>query len=384
MPDSFDSQYSLVLFGPRAAHLGRKLTDTLGSKLAAFGLKTDAVRVVFERGPQPSLSGTRPVAAVYFAGATYAHEDMALARILVQNDVYVLPVVDSLSDFTRKVPPALRAINGHSISGDPTLDSVANAVLDSFGLLRKHRAAFISYRRADTRAAAVQLYHALDEACWNTFLDTHSLPSGVDFQAGLWDRMSNADLLVFFDTPTSLSSEWVAEELARAHAWGMGVLQIVWPNHKRTKGTELCDVIQLKKDDVVGPLGPKARLAVPTLKRVVAGVEALRARSWAARYARLVRHFRFEMQAMAIATSIQSTGEILVKGAKRYRVLPVIGHVTSEDLHRAYLRAKRANEVPYVLYDGAGFLPRRRDHLAWLNGMMSVRTLQPHEVGELK
>ena len=74
-----------------------------------------------------------------------------------------------------------------------------------------------------------------------------------EFQSVLWDRMADADLLVLIDTPRALSSRWVREELARAQALGLGVLQVVWPAYARTPGTEFCEPRYLDATDFDGP-----------------------------------------------------------------------------------------------------------------------------------
>ena len=65
----------------------------------------------------------------------------------------------------------------------------------------------------------------------------------------LWDRLSEADLLVFLDTPNALSSRWVEEELTRAHQIGTGTLQLIWPGHEKTAGTDFSTGFELEEAD---------------------------------------------------------------------------------------------------------------------------------------
>ncbi len=147
----------------------------------------------------------------------------------------LFPVVEDLTRYSRCVPPELLPINGQIWD----LARVGSDIMRGFRLSRRWRQVFISYRRSESTGVAHQLFHELNERGFRVFLDTASVDGGADFQKALWSRMADVDLVILLDTPGALSSNWVYQELNRAHDLGMGVVQLIWPGHARTKGTEL-------------------------------------------------------------------------------------------------------------------------------------------------
>jgi hypothetical protein len=196
-------------------------------------------------------------AGVWFGGTeTSDQADLDILEKLLQENLPVFPVIDKLDNYKQLVPASLHRINGHVWeSADPQVDPKGGAtlvtnILGALWLTRLQRQAFISYKRDDTRGVAIQLFHALSQSGYQPFLDLWSIDSGVAFQDALWERMADIDLLIFLDSVHALSSRWVHEELARAHALGLGVLQLVWPNHRRTQDTEFSDWIPLEPADL--------------------------------------------------------------------------------------------------------------------------------------
>ena len=74
-------------------------------------------------------------------------------------------------------------------------------MLESVGLLPRQRRVFVSYRRDEARQAALQLFNAFSAKLFDVFLDTHGIAPTEDFQAVLWHRLCNSDVLVMLDTP---------------------------------------------------------------------------------------------------------------------------------------------------------------------------------------
>src|SRR5206468_590032 len=91
------------------------------------------------------------------------------------------------------------------------------------------------------------------------------------------------------DTPNALTSDWVHQEFNRAHDLGLGVVQLIWPGHSRTKGTELSFPIQLEAKDFLGSRCDAAGvLESSALGNVLSTVEGERIRSLSARRTRLI------------------------------------------------------------------------------------------------
>ena len=91
------------------------------------------------------------------------------------------------------------------------------------------RQVFLSYKRDESAAAAVQLFAELSARQYEVFLDTHSIAAGVDFQESLWHSLCDVDVLLMLDSPNYFASRWTAAEYGRALAKGIGVLRVEWP-----------------------------------------------------------------------------------------------------------------------------------------------------------
>ena len=138
-----------------------------------------------------------------------------LLNALLSGGVTVIPVADSLDGYSSKVPPPLTKING--APRKPQID-VVQAILRGLGLTRFQRQAFITYKRTDSTGVAIQLFDGLSERGYHPFLDTASIEIGDDFQSALWDRISDADVHLFLDTPNALNSSWICQELCASIA----------------------------------------------------------------------------------------------------------------------------------------------------------------------
>jgi hypothetical protein len=234
---------------------------------------------------------------------------------------------------------------------------------------------------------AEQLYRAFDERAFDVFLDTHSVRGGSEFQSVLWDRIGDADLLVLIDTPRALSSRWVREELARAQALGLGVLQLVWPAYARTPGTEFCEPRYLDATDFEGgavDASAGAQLKEPALQSVVSMAEGLRARALAARRARIVGEIWTRAAVASITANIQPARcvDLETPSGAHYRVFPVVGHPDSIELFRCFEACGTPPAAGVLLYDPLGMLHPKRLHLGWLNEFLPLKAVPVTELDE--
>ena len=60
---------------------------------------------------------------------------------------------------------------------------------------------YLSYKRVDSAAAVLQLHEALGSFGFDVFLDTFDVRPGEDFQAILWHRLCDSDVMIIPDTP---------------------------------------------------------------------------------------------------------------------------------------------------------------------------------------
>jgi hypothetical protein len=301
--------------------------------------------------------------------------------------VFVLPVVPDVAKYNSYVPSSLTGINGLATNpGDPRMESIAQRILEELRLTRDKRLVFISYKRAESRGIAEQLYRAFDERAFDVFLDTHSVRGGSEFQSVLWDRMADADLLVLIDTPSALSSRWVREELARAQALGLGVLQVIWPAYARTPGTEFCEPRYLEVTDLDGPSSAAtadARLKEPVLQSIVSMAEGLRAHALAARRARIVGEVWTRAARAGMTANIQPARWVDLRspGGARYRVFPIVGHPSIE-LFRCFEACGTPPDAGVLLYDPLGMIDPKRVHLGWLNQFLPLKAVPVTELDE--
>ena len=175
-----------------------------------------------------------PSVAVFFGlvpSPILSRHDIERLEHLLTDGALIIPVVADTGRFSTLVPPQIAGLNGISLADCGTdFECLAARILEGFGLLRESRRLFISYRRIQTSGVAAQLYEALDAAGFDVFLDTHGvLRPGEPFQDILWHRLADTDVAVLLDSPDFLASRWTEEELARANASNIQILQVLWP-----------------------------------------------------------------------------------------------------------------------------------------------------------
>ena len=389
---NLSSRYQVVLLEPGGADLSTKLLATLRKRVADLGLSFDEHLEFFGESDFKRVDYRAPVVGVYFGGGRRTQDATEAVRELRRRAVFVLPVVRSLEDYMNLVPELLHDVNGARLdeAGDPELESIAARLLEELHLLRSRRLVFVSYRRNDSSGVAEQLYRAFDERAFGVFLDTHSVQQGREFQSILWDRIADADLLVLLDTKNAVSSRWVAEELARAHTLGLGVMQLIWPNNERTRGTEFCEPVYLAAEDFEGsqPQPDRtARLVEAKLGEIVTFAEAMRARSLAARRTRIVGEFCTRAALAGFDFTIQPGQHIDLRPPTRagersllLRIFPVVGHPDSSQLHESSDSCGRPSMDGVLLYDAIGMWRRKAKHLAWLNQYLPLKSLPMIEV----
>jgi hypothetical protein len=383
------SKYQIVVLEPEAPNrLTPLLRETLRLRINDLGIDpTDAVTFLTEANVADLDHGS-PTVAVYFGGP--AHTPLATAAVtaLRQRGIFILPVVPQLAGYTTHVPAPLHEVNGTVIPPeDPALESIAQRLLEELRLVRTKRLVFISYRRTETRSVAEQLYRAFDDRSFDVFLDTHSIRSGLEFQSVLWDQMADADLLVLLDSPAALSSRWVREELARAHALCLGILQLVWPAHQRSPGTDFCVPFYLEPehfDAHATALDDRSELTDAALHQIMTFGESLRARSLAARHSRLVGELCQRVSTAGWQIDIQRGHCIDLHPPGRrttIRAFPLVGHPNSHQLHECFDGCGNPPKDGVVVYDPLGMLDKKASHLMWLNGYLPLRALPVTELG---
>ncbi|WP_382161587.1 toll/interleukin-1 receptor domain-containing protein [Hydrogenophaga sp. ANAO-22] len=348
-------------------------TKTFDDCLGLFGLQPGRDYII-DRGLTADFSDVTATVAVFFGadGADYPE-----ANRLTRLGVPVVPMVSAASRVNAELPAALRGIN--ALIHDPVdiaLRRVVTAALQCLGLLPAQRRVFVSYRRDESADVALQLYEALSARHFDVFLDTHSVSVAADFQAALWHRLCDSDVLVMLDTPGYFSSRWTTAEWGRAIAKHISMLQLVWPRHTPVRESHLATSKKLTDADFSG-----LRLTAAMVSDVALELERVRSVSVALRHSNMVGTLRTAVE--DLGGSVEGVGQkrsVILKlpSGNPLVVYPVVGVPTSLDVHDCIdLSDSRAAAV---VYDHLGISDEWRRHLDWLASRVdAVKWLRSRE-----
>jgi hypothetical protein len=317
-------------------------------------------------GVQAHYSQVTATVAVFFGAEGAEFPESAL---LTRLGVPVVPVVSSAAHVGVELPPSLRNIN--ALIADPAdtmLRRVASAALQCLGLLPAQRRVFVSYRREESADVALQLFEALSARHFEVFLDTHSVSVATEFQAALWHRLCDSDVLIMLDTPGYFNSRWTTAEWGRAVAKHISMLQLVWPDHEPSRHSRLATLKRLSTDNFVG-----VRLSAAVLGDVALELERVRSISVALRHANLVGTLRTAIE--DLGGTFEGVGQkrsILLKlpSGNSLVAYPVVGVPTSLDVHEC-VNLSGAHAAA-VVYDHLGISDDWVQHMDWLAQRVSA------------
>lgn len=375
------SFYEIGLLGDVSDGDRETLVAAISKLIADFELEIGR-DVMIRAGDAFEDRDSRAATAVaYFGGVTQA--DQALARRTLDASLPVVPTIPPAGDFGALIPAFLQGANGHRRrADDPEMLELAVVLLECVGLLRRQRRVFVSYRRIESRNAAVQLHDLLSGRGFDVFLDTHDIRPGEPFQDVLWHRLCDSDVMVMLDTPTYFESKWTRQELGRARAKEIHVLRVVWPEHTPTKHTDFAETIYLDRAELSGGDGP---IVDDTAERIVLAVESLRSRSIASRYMSITGKLRAEIE--KIGGTVEGVGAhravaLRLPGDGNLWAYPVVGIPTADLLNDVAEKARRADqrESPILVYDHVGIRDQWMAHLKWLDE--NIRTVRAVRVAE--
>jgi hypothetical protein len=377
------STYEIGLLGDFTADEHDRVTNTITSFIAPFDLKV-GVEVMVRAGDDFRKRETHVATAVaYFGGTT--QQDRDLAKYAFDASLPIVPTIATAGDFSTLIPDFLHGANGlRRRTDDPDMMELAGALLECVGLLRRQRRVFVSYRRVESRNAAVQMHDSLSGRGFEVFLDTHDIRPGEPFQEALWHRLCDSDVMIMLDTPTYFESKWTRQELGRARAKEIHILRIVWPDHSPSKHTDFAETIYLSQTDLKGTDGPIIDLVVD---QIALAVESLRSRSVAARYMSITGKLRAEVE--KIGGCVEGVGAhraiaLKLPDESKIWAYPIVGIPTAELLNDVADKAKRADqsEVPILVYDHIGIREQWMLHLKWLDENIDcVRAIRVADAG---
>ncbi len=374
------------LLGDYASHKD-SIEATVRARFADLGLQPSDFKIML--GTEvASRERKAPFAAIFFgyAGANLVpHPEL---DDILSDSVVVLPIVDSLQNYAATVPAQLARINGVERDwNDKGFERDVATILENFRLLRQDRRLFISYKRTDSAPVANQLYAALDARGFDVFLDTHGVPPGRDFQAVLWHRLADSDVVVLLDTPNFFESRWTEQELTRANATSIQILHVCWPGRPTPVASSLSGFMKLTSTSFAGDeLGDQARLEVSVIEEISVEVEALRARALGFRHRYLVDAFCDAARSRGLTTNVQPSRHIVLDGREgQIAVVPMVGVPSAlrlHDVHRELEPSSTSKGSIWALYDERGLLQETLTHLHWLNDSLPLHAVSVFEVTE--
>lgn len=377
------SLYELAILGNPSGAERDSLTATIKDMVAEFGLAVGTEVIIHDGRSLEDRDKRVAFAAVYFGNDQQV--DLECARELVRTSAPVIPSIGAGENFASAIPDFLQSANGlRRRPDDHQLSEMAVAMLECVGLLRRQRRAFVSYRRIESRSAALQLHDLLSARGFDVFLDTHDIRPGDPFQDVLWHRLVDSDVVVMLDTPTYFDSRWTRQEIGRARAKDIQVLRVIWPAHSPTKLTDLSETIYLEAAHITGHDGP---IVDAVADEILLRVERLRSRSIAARYMALTGKLRADVE--KIGAHVEGIGAhraiaVRLLDGQVLWAYPVVGVPSAEVLNDVAEKSLQANpkHAPIVVYDHVGIRDSWVAHLKWLDEHIRVvRAIRVAELG---
>jgi len=367
------STYEIGLLGDVTDADRDTLAAAITKLIADFDLEIGRDVMIRVGNSFDEREGHAASAAAYFGGAVQA--DQELTRRAYASSLPVIPTVPAAGDFGGMIPAFLQGANGlRRRADDPEMLELAVALLECIGLLRRQRRVFVSYRRVESRNAAVQLHDLLSGRGFDVFLDTHDIRPGEPFQDVLWHRLCDSDVMVMLDTPTYFESKWTRQELGRARAKEIHVLRVVWPDHSPTKHTDFAETIYLDRAELSGGDGP---IIDRVADQIVLAIESLRSRSIAARYMSITGKLRAEVE--KIGGAVEGVGahraiSLRLPDSSKLWAYPIVGIPTADLFNDVAEKALKADqrERPILVYDHIGIRDQWVAHLKWLDQNISV------------
>lgn len=305
-------------------------------------------------------------AALFFGGVGAQLPESVMCRL---RSLPIIPIVSSPAGIRDELPEVLWSFNA-LVYGDVEPIRVATALLECAGLLPRERRVFLSYRRDEARVAALQLFDAISARQYDVFLDTHRIAPGDDFQATLWHRLCESDVLVMLDTPGYFASRWTAAEYGRALAKNISVLRIGWPGVIASPRTQTASGLPLSEDDVDRRSGVLSESALST---ICYQLEVVRSQSIAVRRLNLISRVAGELERVGGKVDGIGVGNVVHARLPDGRALvmyPAVGVPTSVTLHETVRLAQ--DKPAAVVYDPVGLHPSWLDHLDWLGTHISM------------
>lgn len=377
------TKYQIIKTGAEN-HFYNEILTTLYHHIEELGLAKDAILEIDEKNFTAEYKGNSPTFCLYFGSNSDSFNNLDMLNTLIKDANLILPIVSDINKFKLQIPKELENINGFELASRNDIEKLVSCILEGLCLLRLSRRLFISYKRNESSTIAIQLFEQFEKNGFDVFLDTHSIRPGESFQEELWHRMADTDVVVLLNTPGFLNSNWTAQELAKANSMSIGILQVLWPNHKLERDAELSIPIQLSDSDFGNNnfSEPKSYLTTDTISRIVNQVESLRARCLASRQDNIITEFIASSLRVGKKADLQSERYITVKrnDGKELVIIPTVGvpkAFTYNQTEELVMKIKSKSVVgAYLLFDHRNMREKWIKHLDWLDNYLPIKTIK--------
>jgi len=369
--------YQVIVMGDLGARLDL-LKCAVRARAKDLGISEEAL-IFLTSSTFTSYDRKKPAIGVYFGHKEKSTQPF-LSKLL-QDSIVIAPIASAADAIEDEIPEQLKHINVLVLPADGSkLSRLVSLIFETFRLLRKDRGIFISYRRKGSQPLANRIYENLDKRGFDVFIDVRSVPPAVDFQAELWHRMSDVDVIVLIDTPGFREGRWTKAELAQANLLGIQTLHLLWPGQVEDNFFAFSRYMKLEPGDFSGITpGRGASIKKATMERICDRAEDLRAEAMALRHAHLVDNFCDAARDLKLVPTVQPQRWIsLETQGKNLAVVPAVGRPTSDRINSIFdsiSDQKQSNESIWVIYDSRGLHDNWVKHLRWLDSHLPIRTV---------
>lgn len=372
--------YQLIFLGDTGAAAYDAIRGLFFKRLQELGVDDSCVKVIKAENFDIDYSNCQPAFVFFLGNAAERDKNLKELNVLLENGDTIYPLYFGDGTFEQETPECIREMNGHQYLVQE-LDKYVNYALESLRLLRKTRKVFISYRRSDSSAVANQLFDLLTRRNFDVFLDSYVIRGADNFQEELFHRMSDCDVLVQLNTNDFKKSKWCRAEVEMANMKQIGLIEVIWPNSRLERWSELCYPYQLKADDFRRKRfkNNKSILKNSVLNAITRDVESVRARNLAARQDNLAGEFVKEAKKLgrSIVQELYYLLEATEKGTRLY--LPAVGIPSAFDYYESldFKKLLQNQELEiYLLYDELRIREKWINHLDWLDLSLEVKSIK--------
>lgn len=377
------TKYQIAVIGNKHPFTSEILA-VIHQHLNELGIGAKYLVLIDEKNFASEYKANAPLFCLYFGDAGGNFKNLDILDKLLSDASLILPIVDDIKKYTASTPAQLHNINGFELPSAIAIEPLVSIALEGLGLLRTGRRLFISYKRDESTSVAMQLYEQLEKNGFDVFLDTHSIRPAEPFQDELWHRLADTDIVVLLNTPGFLKSQWTTEELAKANAMQIGILQLLWPTHRMEVTSVLSIPFQLEATDFGSSLysDSKSYLVENVINRIVEQAEFLRARSLAARQDNLVTEFMTAAKKTGVNADLHPQKFIQAKKSNGDDIIliPTVGvphaftYNRSDELVQTLKMAKKPSV--YLLYDHINIRDKWLRHLDWLDCHLPIQGIK--------